>query len=283
MKMIGWFTAIIVSLLLAWALPRFFKSHKASQISTIVVGAGWLLWTGGISTFVIGYSLTGPLLGAQLAFIVSVCFVLIFLTWLYKHQQNKHLTLENENRALNQNLSEMSEKFNSSRRGTIKEIIQSGEDGYVEFKSTMRWNLREARIDKKMEEIILKSISAFSNSKGGKLLIGVDDSGEILGIQDDCNTFNKPNKDYFELHLRNLVNNTFGKDFTTTNVSINFPIVDENEICEIYIKAGTKALYLEVVDKNGQRQKKFYVRSGNSSQDLAIDETASYTKSRFDL
>jgi uncharacterized protein with ParB-like and HNH nuclease domain len=165
----------------------------------------------------------------------------------------------------------------------IKEVIQSGEHGYLEFKSTMRWNLREAKIDKKMEEIILKSISAFSNSEGGKLLIGVDDSGEILGIQDDYNTLKKPNKDHFELHLRNLVNNAFGKDFATTNVRINFPIVDENEICEIDIKAGTKALYLEVVDKNGQKQKKFYVRSGNSSQGLDIDEIASYTKSRFDI
>jgi uncharacterized protein with ParB-like and HNH nuclease domain len=163
----------------------------------------------------------------------------------------------------------------------IKEVIQSGEHGYLEFKSTMRWNLREAKIDKKMEEIILKSISAFSNSEGGKLLIGVDDSGEILGIQDDYNTLKNADKDHFELHLRNLVNNAFGKDFATTNVHINFPIVDENEICEIDIKAGAKPLYLEVVDKNGQKQKKFYVRSGNSSQDLAIDEANSYSKIRF--
>ena len=114
MKMIGWFTAIIVSLLLAWALPRFFKSHKASQISTIVVGAGWLLWTGGISTFVIGYSLTGPLLGAQLAFIVSVCFVILFLTWLYNYQKNKQLMLKEANTILNKNLSDLSEEFNAS-------------------------------------------------------------------------------------------------------------------------------------------------------------------------
>ena len=164
----------------------------------------------------------------------------------------------------------------------LEEIIKSGEHGFLEFKSSMRWNLREARTDKKMEEIILKGISAFSNSEGGKLLIGVADNGEIIGLQDDYNSLKDANKDCFELHLRNLINNAFGTDYATTNVKINFPIIDENEICEIDIKAGTKPLFLEVTGKNGQKQKKFYVRSGNSSQDLAIDEVASYVKSRFE-
>lgn len=164
----------------------------------------------------------------------------------------------------------------------IEEVIQSGEHGFLEFKSSMRWNSREARIDKKIEEIILKSVSAFSNSKGGKLLIGVADNGEVIGLQDDYDTLKEANKNHFELHLRNLINNAFGKDFAATNVNINFPIIDENEICEINIEAGTKPLFLEVTDKNGQKQKKFYVRSGNSSQDLAIDEATSYAKKRFE-
>ena len=178
------------------------------------------------------------------------------------------------------NISIMPEKVKTALN--LEEVIQSGEHGFLEFKYSMRWNLREARTDKKMEEIILKSVSAFSNSEGGKLLIGVADNGEVIGLQDDYNTLKKANKDHFELHLRNLINNAFGKDFAATNVSINFPIIDENEICEIDIKAGTKPLFLEVVDKNGQKQKKFYVRSGNSSQDLAIDEVTSYAKTRFE-
>jgi hypothetical protein len=164
----------------------------------------------------------------------------------------------------------------------LEEVIESGEHGFLEFKSTMRWNLREARQDKKMEEIILKSIAAFNNSEGGKLLIGVADSGEILGLQDDYNTLKEANKDHFELHLRNIVNNAYGKDFATTHMKVNFPIIEESEICEIDIKAGTKPLFLEVSDKNGQKHKKFFVRSGNSSQDLDIAETAEYVKRRFE-
>ncbi len=39
--------------------------------------------------------------------------------------------------------------------------------------------------------------------------------------------------------------------------------------------------FCEVTDKNGAKVKKFYIRSGNSSQELDIEETASYIKSRF--
>lgn len=164
----------------------------------------------------------------------------------------------------------------------LEEIIETGEHSFLEFKSTMRWNLREARQDKKMEEIILKSIAAFNNSEGGKLLIGVTDDGEILGLQDDYNTLKEANKDHFELHLRNIVNNAYGKDFATTQITVGFPVIEEAEICEIDVKPGTKPLFLEVISKNGQKQKKFFVRSGNSSQDLDIAETAEYVKRRFE-
>lgn len=163
----------------------------------------------------------------------------------------------------------------------LAEVIQSGEHGFVEFKSTLRWNVRESRVDKKMEEIILKSISAFSNGEGGKLLIGVNDDGEILGLDYDYSSLKDANKDNFELHLRNLINTAFGKEFAATQLQIKFPIVDEKEICEIDVKQGKNPLYCEVTDKNGGKSKKFYIRSGNSSQELDIQETASYIKSRF--
>lgn len=163
----------------------------------------------------------------------------------------------------------------------LSEIIKSGEHSFVEFKSSLRWNVREERIDKKMEEIILKAISAFNNGEGGKLLIGVNDDGEILGLDDDYNTLKEGSRDNFELHLRNLVNTAFSKEFAATQLSIKFPVIDDKEICEVDIKQGKMPLYCEITDKNGARFKKFYIRSGNSSQELDIQETASYISSRF--
>lgn len=194
-------------------------------------------------------------------------------------QARRDMLAESLNHFLN-NISTMQEKVKTEL--DLIEVIQSGEHSFLEFKSTIRWSLNDAKVDKKIEEVILKSISAFSNAEGGKLLIGVADDGELLGLEEDYNSLKEANKDYFELHLRNLINNRFGKEFAIMGINIKFPVIEEIEICEIDIKAGSKPLFLEVTDKNGQKQKKFYVRSGNSSQELAIDEVSSYSKNRFD-
>lgn len=167
----------------------------------------------------------------------------------------------------------------------IGDVIVHGETSILEFKSTLRWNLQEARVDKKMEEIVLKAIAALNNSDGGTLLIGVaeneDGDGYAIGLENDYNTLDKSNKDGFELHLRNLVNKAYGKGFATTQLNVRFPVVDDLEICEIQVRRGKEALYTEIADKHGAKKKKFFVRSGNSSQDMDIDEAAKYISERF--
>lgn len=163
----------------------------------------------------------------------------------------------------------------------IYELINSDEDHFLEFKSTMRFSLTENQVDKKLEEVILKTVSAFSNSDGGKLLIGVSDDKKILGLRNDYNSLKGGNRDKFELHLRNLLNKSFSKKYISTNVRINFPTVEDEEICLVEIKSGKKPHFLEVKDKNGNKRKKFYVRSGNSSRELDIDDASEYIKQQF--
>ena len=135
MKSLGWFAVIIISLLLAWGVSRFFKNYKVSQKVTLVVGAGWLLWTGGLSSFVVGYSLSGPLLGAQIGLIVSACFVIVFLNWLYNHQKNKQMHLKEANIMLNQKLSELSVEFHVpfTENITPNRIIKGARNHRVEL------------------------------------------------------------------------------------------------------------------------------------------------------
>ena len=163
----------------------------------------------------------------------------------------------------------------------IKEMIAQGETHEVEFKTTMRFDLREQKTNKKLEEVILKTIAAFSNGQGGTLIMGVTDDMEIVGLENDYNTLKDGTKDGFELHLRNLVNSAYGIEFASNNLIVKFPLIDEAEICVVDIKPGLKPLYTKVTDKNGQKSDKFYVRSGNSSPELPITEVASYINSRF--
>jgi hypothetical protein len=83
------------------------------------------------------------------------------------------------------------------------------------------------------------------------------------------------------IHLRNLINRTFGKVFATIGININFKTIEEAEICVINVFKGSKPLYLELIDDNGKKSEKFYVRSGNTSQELGLSEISEYIKSRF--
>lgn len=164
----------------------------------------------------------------------------------------------------------------------LLDMISQGESHEVEFKTTLRYDMKEHRVNKALEEVVLKTIAAFSNYQGGTLMLGVDDNQEIIGLENDYNTLNDSTKDGFELHLRNIVNSAFGVEFSSNNLLITFPKVDEQEICVVEIKSGLRPLYNHVKDKNGQSQSKFYIRSGNSSREVPITEITSYINSRFD-
>jgi len=163
----------------------------------------------------------------------------------------------------------------------LVDMIMSGENSQVEFKTTLRYDMRENKVNKKLEEVILKTLAAFSNGQGGTLVMGVTDELEVIGLENDYKTLKSGTKDEFELHLRNLVNHAYGVEFATNNLSITFPEVNENEICVVEIKQGLKPIFTEIIDKNGNKAKKFYVRSGNSSQEMDISEVSQYINQRF--
>ena len=70
------------------------------------------------------------------------------------------------------------------------------------------------------------------------------------------------------------------KTFATSGLTIKFITVGDKEICRIDISKSNKPLYLEISD-NGQKSDKFYVRSGNTSQELGVKEIGEYLKTRF--
>lgn len=192
--------------------------------------------------------------------------------------------LEKRRKLMAQRIKNYYQGFVSSENGETKEspekLIAGGENNEAEFKSSLRWDYKEERINKKLEIVILKSLSAFANAEGGKLVIGVDDNGEILGLENDYLSL-EGDRDKFELHLRNIINNTFGKNFAASGIAIEFYQAEGKEICVIDVLRWGSPLYLEVTDNNGQKSKKFYVRSGNSSQELELDEISEYINSRF--
>lgn len=177
------------------------------------------------------------------------------------------------------------QKTISSNKLSVEELqqfLEEGESERFELKSSLRWDYREEKVNKKLEEVIVKTISAFNNANGGYLVIGIDDNNNILGLENDYSTLKKQNADYFELHLRNLISSTFTIRYTARKLVISFLTLDGKEICIIKIAKGEYPLFLETTDKNGNKIEKFHIRSGNSSQEITtLTEINNYLGVRF--
>jgi hypothetical protein len=164
---------------------------------------------------------------------------------------------------------------------SIEVLISEGESDELEFKSSLRWDYAQQFMNKKLEDVILKSVAAFANGQGGTLLIGVDDSGTPLGLEHDYASLGGVDRDKFERHVRNLLSQAFGQSFVANKLRMSFPSVGTTEICQIDIAQAQQPIITKVTDKNGQQVEKFYVRSGNASVEMPLSEMHTYVTDRF--
>jgi predicted HTH transcriptional regulator len=164
---------------------------------------------------------------------------------------------------------------------SIEDLIKEGESDELEFKSTLRWDLQQGIVNRKLEDVIVKIVAAFGNSQGGTLIIGVDDDGNIIGLEHDYLTLDSGNRDKFELHCRNLLGQHFDISMITNRIHITFHEVDSKDVCQIDVEPATRPIVLKIKDKNGQQLEKFYIRSGNASQEVALSEMSDYLRERF--
>jgi hypothetical protein len=64
-------------------------------------------------------------------------------------------------------------------------LLDAGEGEQTEFKASARWDVKQGKMNKDLEDAVAKTIAGFLNHRGGTLLVGVGDSGEVIGVQDD--------------------------------------------------------------------------------------------------
>ncbi len=162
-----------------------------------------------------------------------------------------------------------------------RELVKLGENDHLEFKSSFRWDYQLSVVNKELEGVIAKSIAAFSNARGGTLLIGVDDDGNVLGLEKDISTLKRKDLDFFENTLRTFLNKSFTVSFVTQNLEIKFPVIDKKAICRINVTASQDPIFIEIA-KNSKKSERFYLRSGNTSQEItSLSEINNYVKDRF--
>lgn len=164
----------------------------------------------------------------------------------------------------------------------IEALIAEEEHERLEFKGSLRWDLVERRVNPVLEQVVIKSVAALSNSAGGTLLIGVHDGGAVLGLEPDYISLDG-NRDAFERHLRKLIQNRWGVATGIGTVTVSFPVSQAGtELCRVDVHAGSRPLFVEVADKNGVKNERLFVRSGNASIPVeSASQVAEYVNGRF--
>lgn len=157
----------------------------------------------------------------------------------------------------------------------VEDEITGGESHNLEFKSSMRWNYKTEQVDKTLEKVIARTVAAFANSEGGRLIVGVNDQKEVLGVEKDMETLADGSKDKYELAFTNVITNYLGKEIRPHLVA-EFVQLKRKTVMTVDVPKFVTPVYLTDGDKA-----EFHVRSGNASHELNVREANEYISSHW--
>jgi serine/threonine protein kinase len=158
----------------------------------------------------------------------------------------------------------------------IEALISSGESDKIEFKSSLHHPygplspdpkkppLGKKEIDKILRKSITKTIAAFLNSEGGTLLIGVGDSGNVLGIEPDFEHLKqgKQDSDGWLLSLQDVVINAFGAEVWNA-VHVSLVPHGTQTVAVVSCPPRTTETWRKEDD-----EERFYIRAANGTREL---------------
>ncbi|NOX64156.1 MAG: PH domain-containing protein [Chloroflexi bacterium] len=158
---------------------------------------------------------------------------------------------------------------------SVRELIAGGENQFVEFKSSLLWDYRQQTVNKKLYEPVMKNVVGFMNASGGRILIGVADDGEILGLEPDLRTTRKKNVDEFENIFNMAFRKMIGPEYRGL-VTLTFPQVEGKTVCVVTVRPSPSPVFFK-----HKGREDFYVRAGNASQPLTMSQATRYIRDHF--
>ena len=144
-------------------------------------------------------------------------------------------------------------KVSNLTRSDLQNLVQTGESSFLEFKHSVA-----------SPEKIAREIAALANSKGGTILIGVEDNGEIVGVES-----------YYE---EEFWLNQAAKDECIPEVPITIELVNTGDRDVLMVKvpeADKKPVYVK-----GKKFRQVYVRMKDESV-VASDEYIEVLKQNY--
>jgi len=116
----------------------------------------------------------------------------------------------------------------------------------------------------------LKTVVAFLNSNGGHLLVGVDDSSQVLGLEAD----RFANEDKYLLHVNNLINQHIGLD-RSPYIRFSLVAIDEKKVLVVRCERSKTPVFLLM-----GKEEEFYIRTGPGSRKLPPSKIVPYLQER---
>jgi serine/threonine protein kinase len=184
------------------------------------------------------------------------------------------------------------------RRGMdIYAVIAKGEGPQVEFKSSLHHrhgplplelqkkieakvlqpNQAESEVQKQLKTEVTKTIAAFLNTDGGTLLIGVSDSGTVLGIEPDFAYLGKGknNADGWLLSLRDVITKALGAEVWS---AIHVSLVRHGPATVAVVRCPARTS--ETWHAEGANER-FYMRAANATLQLDGSGLVRYIRERW--
>ena len=157
----------------------------------------------------------------------------------------------------------------------VRRLMATGENDRIEFKSSLRWDRREQCVNKQLQKVIVKTLAGFLNANGGTLLIGVDDAGVAVGLAADYESLHRKDRDGFEQHLQQVVAQNLGQS-VSPYLTVTFHEIDGQDVCHVSVDPSDHPVYVDE-----QQQAAFFLRVGNGTQPLPVDEAVKYVQHRW--
>ena len=125
-----------------------------------------------------------------------------------------------------------------------EELLIDDETRTVEYKQTARWNVRERRRDSAMEQVIVKTVAGMLNDRGGTLLIGVTDSREPVGLDDDYAQVKPANAYGYVNWLDTLFETSLGHT-GANRLDIRIDRINGHDVCRIDVPASSRPIWVK--------------------------------------
>jgi hypothetical protein len=155
-------------------------------------------------------------------------------------------------------------------------LLRAGEGSGVEFKESIKWDIRRQVENDNLKYEVPQTIAAFLNSDGGSLLLGVADDGSITGLAADMALIRRnPTLDGVTLLVSNLLREVLG-GAAAREVQFASASSHAGAVLVLTVEPATGPVYTDFANKPH-----FFVRIGPSTLELDVREAVEYVEKRW--